>query len=59
MGFRFLDVGKVLDLYYVMAKESSILPNVVKNVSGINSNFFDLTTSNIDGTMSNVKNMFI
>jgi len=33
--------------------------DVIENVGGIDSNFFDLTTSNIDGSNSDVEDMAI
>ncbi len=50
--------GRMLGFHYAMAerqKGALHVVDVVESVGGIDSNFFDLTTSNIVGNNSNVE----
>jgi hypothetical protein len=58
MGFRFLVVGKVNSFCCALVEGELHDINVVENVGGIDSNFFDLITSNIVGNLLDVENMY-
>jgi hypothetical protein len=58
MGFRFFVVGKVNSFCCALVEGELHDINVVENVGGIDSNFFDLITSNIVGNLLDVESMY-
>jgi hypothetical protein len=58
MGFKFLVVGKVNSFCCALVEGKLHDINVVENVGGIDSNFFNLIISNIVGNLLNLENMY-
>jgi hypothetical protein len=58
MGFRFLVVGKRNNFCCGLVEGDLHDINVVENVGGIDTNFFDLIISNIVSNLLNLENMY-
>jgi hypothetical protein len=52
-------VGRVSGFCCAMAKGKFHFVDIIESAGKIDSNFFDLTTSNIASNISNVKNMVV